>query len=278
MNYIKQINAFEQWLETNHLSSSAQLLWYKLMNLFNKSGWSEWISVDNQRLMAAIKVSREVTLKKVRDELLQTGLIEFEKGKKAVPNRYRIKVFTFKNETQEEVKNVSENAAETCQEIQHEMQQECVTECNTNMAQNASQNASQNATQTQQKSAVIYKHKQNININNKKEKINKKEKVLVLFERFWEAYPKKTAKLEAEKAFIKLNVNDGLLDTMLTALEKQSSQWQQMQYIPYPATWLNGKRWNDELEPMKVNKLPESYICAVPDRYSVNKDYSASWD
>lgn len=82
MNYIKQINAFEQWLETNHLSSSAQLLWYKLMNLFNKSGWSEWISVDNQRLMAAIKVSREVTLKKVRDELLQTGLIEFEKGKK----------------------------------------------------------------------------------------------------------------------------------------------------------------------------------------------------
>lgn len=121
------------------------------------------------------------------------------------------------------------------------------------------------------------KTKTKIKTKTEKEKI-KKEKALVLFERFWEAYPKKTAKLEAEKAFIKLNVNDGLLDTMLTALEKQSSQWQQVQYIPYPATWLNGKRWNDELEPMKVNKLPESYISTIPDRYSVNKDYSASWD
>lgn len=263
MNYIKQINGFEQWLETNHLSSSAQLLWYKLMNLFNKSGWSEWISVDNQRLMAAIKVSREATLIKVRDELIKAGLIELQKGKKGFPNRYKIKSFTFKNETENEVQEVVQD------EVQSEVQNEVKTQ---NVSKNEVQSVVQNEVKRVVQSVDIYKQNKI-----EKEKI-KKEKALVLFERFWEAYPKKTAKLEAEKAFIKLNVNDGLLDTMLTALEKQSSQWQQVQYIPYPATWLNGKRWNDELEPMKVNKLPESYISTVPDRYSVNKDYSASWD
>lgn len=96
MNYIKQINGFEQWLETNYLSSSAQLLWYKLMNLFNKSGWIEWISVDNQRLMAAIKVSREATLIKVRDELIKAGLIDYQKGKKEYPVDIKWKIFLSK--------------------------------------------------------------------------------------------------------------------------------------------------------------------------------------
>jgi len=36
MSYIDLINAFEKWLETNYLPSSAQLLWYKLIMLFNK--------------------------------------------------------------------------------------------------------------------------------------------------------------------------------------------------------------------------------------------------
>nr|DAI43460.1 MAG TPA: hypothetical protein [Caudoviricetes sp.] len=36
MSYIDLINAFEKWLETNYLQSSSQLLWYKLIALFNK--------------------------------------------------------------------------------------------------------------------------------------------------------------------------------------------------------------------------------------------------
>ncbi len=254
MNYIKQINGFEQWLETNHLSSSAQLLWYKLVNLFNKSGWNEWISVDNQRLMAAIKVSREATLIKVRDELIKAGLIELQKGKKGFPNRYKIKSFTFKNETenevqevvQDEVQSVAKNEVQSVvqNEVKSEVKNEVKSEVKTqNVSKNEVQSEVQNEVKRVVQSVDIYKQNKI-----EKEKINKKEKALVLFERFWEAYPKKTAKLEAEKAFIKLDVDDGLLDTMLTALEKQSSQWQQMQYIPYPATWLNGKRWEDELE------------------------------
>lgn len=71
------------------------------------------------------------------------------------------------------------------------------------------------------------------------------------FDRFWTAYPRKTAKQDAMKAFARLNPDDALLDTILTALEKhkKSDQWTRDggQYIPHPATWLIGKRWTDEM-------------------------------
>lgn len=72
-----------------------------------------------------------------------------------------------------------------------------------------------------------------------------------LFSRFWTAYPKKTGKEAARKAFEKLKPTPEELEKWLAAIEdqKQSRQWQDRQYIPYPATWLNGKRWQDVTEP-----------------------------
>ena len=43
INYLAEIIAFERWLETNYLPIPSQLLWYKMMNYFNRSGWSEWV-------------------------------------------------------------------------------------------------------------------------------------------------------------------------------------------------------------------------------------------
>ncbi len=71
------------------------------------------------------------------------------------------------------------------------------------------------------------------------------------FDDFWRTYPKKKSKADAEKAFNKLNPNKGLFDTMMKALgkHKQTEDWQKEdgKYIPYPATWLNKRRWEDEL-------------------------------
>lgn len=92
MQYLTQINAFERWLENNHLSNMAQLLWYKLMYRFNRCGWTEWISVDNHRLMCAIGVMREATFWNIRNELVSQGLMEYQKGKRGVPGRYKMKI------------------------------------------------------------------------------------------------------------------------------------------------------------------------------------------
>lgn len=71
-----------------------------------------------------------------------------------------------------------------------------------------------------------------------------------LFDVFWPAYPRKVAKADALKAFKRLGVDQALLQTMLAALSKQalSPDWTKEagRFIPYPATWLNKKRWEDD--------------------------------
>lgn len=77
------------------------------------------------------------------------------------------------------------------------------------------------------------------------------------FVEFWRAYPRHTAKDTAERAWRKLTPDDALLATMLSALGRhgQSAQWlrDDSQYIPHAATWLNQRRWEDELPPGAVN-------------------------
>jgi len=71
------------------------------------------------------------------------------------------------------------------------------------------------------------------------------------FDSFWQVWPKKKAKLDAIKAWEKLNPSGELVDRIIAAVEfqKQSRDWLKNdgQYIPYPATWLNGQRWTDEV-------------------------------
>jgi hypothetical protein len=71
------------------------------------------------------------------------------------------------------------------------------------------------------------------------------------FDRFWEVYPRKMAKAEAVKAFEKIKPDAMLIETMVKAVLKQrlSAQWKEDngKYIPLPATWLNQRRWDDEM-------------------------------
>ena len=90
-----------------------------------------------------------------------------------------------------------------------------------------------------------------------KDKDKKKEKADALaskFARFWSVYPRHEAKQTALRAFQKINPDESLLETMLSAIArfKETAQWQENggQFIPHPATWLNQRRWEDE--PLKA--------------------------
>jgi phage replication O-like protein O len=82
------------------------------------------------------------------------------------------------------------------------------------------------------------------------------------FEQFYRAYPKHKAREKAEKAWIKLNPSIEFIPIILTALEKhkQSEDWKKEngKYIPYPATWLNDRRWEDEIS--KAATIPTGLI------------------
>lgn len=72
------------------------------------------------------------------------------------------------------------------------------------------------------------------------------------FEKFWKAYPKKTGKDKSKKWFEKNKPDEELFELMMKQLErfKDTEDWKKQggQYIPYPTSWLNGKRWEDEFE------------------------------
>lgn len=103
------------------------------------------------------------------------------------------------------------------------------------------------------------KNKEYRNKNKEKEKEERKLAETVSFVLFWEAYPRHEGKQNALKAFLKINPDKELLDKMISSIERQkaSPQWKDNggQFIPHPATWLNGRRWEDEVmasQPQKV--------------------------
>lgn len=113
IDYIKQLNGFERWLESHYLPGSAQLLYYKLLSINNMAGWCEWIQVDNQRVMSRCQMSREATLVENRNRLIDAGLIEFQRGKKGSPNKYKICTF----------KSVGQSVGETVAIYKHKQKQ-----------------------------------------------------------------------------------------------------------------------------------------------------------
>ena len=67
------------------------------------------------------------------------------------------------------------------------------------------------------------------------------------FEMFWKSYPKKTAKESAKKAWLKIKPNDELIAKITKAVKDQKLSEREQQFIPHAATWLNNKRWEDEI-------------------------------
>lgn len=71
------------------------------------------------------------------------------------------------------------------------------------------------------------------------------------FEQFYRLYPRRQKRPSAESAWKKLKPDTALRETLLAALAKHCLRpdWIKDggQYIPLPASWLNGRCWEDEL-------------------------------
>jgi len=83
------------------------------------------------------------------------------------------------------------------------------------------------------------------------------------FNVFWMAYPRRQGKVDANKAFNKIVLTDDLFNIIINALKLQvvSKAWEHKEFIPLPATYLRGKRWEDEVIIPKNNRdrAPSSY-------------------
>ena len=107
---------------------------------------------------------------------------------------------------------------------------------------------------------------ENINVN---KSINDSKNINIvnidLFNTIWKRYPRKENKQAAYKAFEKLKPDMELIDTIKKAIEKSRrwKRWNDPQFIPHFSTWLNQRRWEDE--------LPESELSSF-DIFDIEKE------
>ena len=78
---------------------------------------------------------------------------------------------------------------------------------------------------------------------------NNEDAPQISFEDFWAVWPRRVAKKDAQKAWLRIPATAHHKILRAVEANKKTEQWSRDdgQYIPYPASWLNGERWEDEL-------------------------------
>ena len=97
----------------------------------------------------------------------------------------------------------------------------------------------------------------------KEEKRRREARTVARFTAFWSAYPRKVNKAEAEKAFRKLDPDEGTMIAILDAVAAWSvtRDWtkQDGEFVPHASTWLNGKRWQDQLPAAPIDESDAAF-------------------
>lgn len=93
LNYIREINAFYDWLETNTLSDSAINLWHALMHINNKTGWLEEFSVALSTLQLKTGLKKDAVIL-ARKRLQEAGRITSKSRSGQQSAMYSIVPFT----------------------------------------------------------------------------------------------------------------------------------------------------------------------------------------
>lgn len=122
MNYIAEIKAFYDWIQTNPISADAQALWHTLMYIDNKCAvcidgswlWRAEFTVSNQTLLSYLEFSR-TQLDRMRNVLIQKGRIRYRKGKGNQCGAYQIIPF----DTQYVVQTVTQSGIQTGMQLWH---------------------------------------------------------------------------------------------------------------------------------------------------------------
>lgn len=97
------------------------------------------------------------------------------------------------------------------------------------------------------------------------------------FQKFWNAYPKKKSKGNAERAWRALGPDEQLIAKILQGIERarKTADWckEEGQFIPYPASWLRARGWEDEVvKPKSQTTAPFCHVCQKPTNMANGKN------
>jgi uncharacterized protein YdaU (DUF1376 family) len=94
-----------------------------------------------------------------------------------------------------------------------------------------------------------------VQLTNNHKPITNNQEYIDRFDIFWKQYPRKVAKPNAFKSWLKIKPDDVVLKKMLDAINQQQLPSKEIQFVPHPATWLNAKRWEDEITAPTTNVM-----------------------
>lgn len=269
LTYIDRLNRFHQWLESNALPGPAQLMYYNLLHVFNRAGWPETVQVDNLRMMLWLGGVSKTTAMRARDKLIEAGFIQYQKGGKGKPNKYRLLDLGYSHDT------INDTISNT-----------------TNDTRSATPNATHIKTKTKNKTyppnPPLGDAGESLEVETASGAAQAVDHSMTpepqtMFGQFWKAYPRRVAKGAARKAWEKLRPDRQLTERILAAVErdKATDQWQREngRFIPHPATWLNQQRWEDEPDTgAEPPPPPEPYHYPTPEEDQVRTfDSGSDW-
>lgn len=124
MNYISEIRAFYDWIQFNSTPADAQALWHTLMYLNNKYAiqingqwfWRVEFTVTNTTLQSMLKFSR-TQLDRMRNVLIQSGRIEYRKGRGNQSGAYKMIPFDAQYVTQTVTHPVTQTDTQTVTQV-----------------------------------------------------------------------------------------------------------------------------------------------------------------
>lgn len=204
----------------------------------------EWTNASNRNVIDCLK------------NLLQKNLIILvaDNSKHRKPNIYKTNLKMLDFLTSEESSQVKNNTSEESSQALVKKVHKTSEESSLNNKKKININKNIYAQSQIDADTTLSKSVDDDTSKQKKSPSNKKNDEIYIqrFDKFWEIYPKKKDKAKARQKWLKLKPDDELFNKIITAVKEQaqSDQWQKDdgQYIPYPSTWLNGERWNDEIK------------------------------
>ena len=210
------------------LKDKAKLLYGEISALSNKTGECNATNNYFARLFKVTTVTISRLIKELKDKGYIRVIINYKSNSKEIQSRIiKINNCIIPNYQKSNIKNSDSQLEQGINKNVNRYYQNNQEGINKNVKENNTRN------------------------NNIPPYIPPKGDYLEKFKIFWEKYPKKQNKKKVETWFRRNNPDDDLMKIILEKLElfKKTEQWTKnnKQFIPMPTTWLNGRRWEDEV-------------------------------
>lgn len=216
MNYLKQINEFNEQQIRNPLPHGQFRLWIVLMSINNKAHWMEWFQVASSTLESQTTLSRQGMLE-ARKQLKELGYIDFRPNGNQAPYYKMIKLYT-QEETQETVQ-------QTVQQTVPLYKQNKTRQNETEKEKVKKEKAPQSAEPT------VSKFQSDFNA-------------------LWVKYPRKEGKAKAFKSYERAIKKGVTNETISQGIDRYNAHIARnnttMQYVKQGSTWFNNQSWDDE--------------------------------